>query len=86
MNYPYSVNRSHSNEQATSSPGLRRIVLVMVVTVPWTHQRWALNPVMNDVPEGHLLAKRTRKQQSMAAHSFAMLDILSYSRYDVFAK
>jgi hypothetical protein len=31
-----------SHERSVSSPGLRWIVLAVVVTVPWTRQRWAL--------------------------------------------
>lgn len=31
-----------SHERSVSSPGLRWIVLALVVTVPWTRQRWAL--------------------------------------------
>jgi hypothetical protein len=31
-----------SRERSVSSPGLRWIVMAVVVTVPWTKQRWAL--------------------------------------------
>src|SRR6202049_304522 len=31
-----------SRERSVSSPGLRRIVMAVVVTLPWTKQRWAL--------------------------------------------
>src|SRR5216683_426393 len=31
-----------SRERSVSSPGLRWIVVAVVVTVPWTRQRWAL--------------------------------------------
>ncbi len=38
--YRDSVRSSHT--RSVSSPGLRWIVLAVVVTVPWTRQRWAL--------------------------------------------
>jgi hypothetical protein len=38
--YRDSVRSSH--ERSVSSPGLRWIVLALVVTVPWTKKRWAL--------------------------------------------
>lgn len=31
-----------SRERSVSSPGLRRIVMAVVVTLPWTKQKWAL--------------------------------------------
>jgi len=41
--------RGHSRERSVSSPGVRWIVMAVVVTLPWTRQRWA-------VPFVHVLA------------------------------
>jgi hypothetical protein len=38
----YRDSARSSHERSVSSPGLRWIVLAIVVTVPWTKQRWAL--------------------------------------------
>lgn len=38
----YHDNALSSHERSVSSPGLRWIVLAVVVRVPWTQQRWAL--------------------------------------------
>jgi hypothetical protein len=38
----YRDSARSSHERSVSSPGLRWIVLAVVVTVPWTRQRWAL--------------------------------------------
>jgi len=38
----YRDNALSSHERSVSSPGLRWIVLAVVVKVPWTKQRWAL--------------------------------------------
>ena len=38
----YRDSARSSRERSVSSPGLRWIVLAVVVTVPWTRQRWAL--------------------------------------------
>ena len=38
----YRDNALSSHERSVSSPGLRWIVLAVVVRVPWTKQRWAL--------------------------------------------
>jgi DDE superfamily endonuclease len=38
----YRDNTLSSHERSVSSPGLRWIVLALVVSVPWTQQRWAL--------------------------------------------
>src|SRR5690242_15421516 len=38
----YRDNTRSSHERSVSSPGLRWIVLAVVVRVPWTKQRWAL--------------------------------------------
>jgi hypothetical protein len=37
----YRESARSSHERSVSSPGLRWIVLAVVVTVPWTRQRWA---------------------------------------------
>jgi hypothetical protein len=38
----YRDSARSSHERSVSSPGLRWVVLAVVVTVPWTRQRWAL--------------------------------------------
>src|SRR4029079_12464714 len=38
----YRDSARSSHQRSVSSPGLRWIVLAVVVSVPWTRQRWAL--------------------------------------------
>jgi DDE superfamily endonuclease len=64
-----------SHERSVSSPGLRWIVMAVVVTVPWTKQRWALPflCVLATTPEiSERLGKR-HKTIGMWAHQMISL-------------
>jgi hypothetical protein len=66
----YRDSARSSRERSVSSPGLRWIVLAVVVTVPWTRQRWALPflAALATTPEvSHQLGLR-HKTIGMRAH------------------
>ena len=64
-----------SKERSVSSPGLRWIVMAVVVTVPWTKQRWALPflCVLATTPEGSLRLSKRHKTIGMWAHQMISL-------------
>jgi hypothetical protein len=64
-----------SKERSVSSPGLRWIVMAVVVTVPWTKQRWALPfvCVLASTPEGSLRLSKRHKTIGMWAHQMISL-------------
>jgi hypothetical protein len=71
----YRDSAPSSKERSVSSPGLRWIVLAVVVTVPWTKQRWALPflCVLATTPEiSERLGKR-HKTIGMWAHQMLSL-------------
>src|SRR5215471_7667189 len=59
-----------SRERSVSSPGLRWIVMAVVVTVPWTKQRWALPflCVLATTPEVSERLGKRHKTIGMWAH------------------
>jgi hypothetical protein len=64
-----------SHERSVSSPGLRWIVLAVVVTPPWTRQRWAL-PFLGTVatpPRGECEARDTPQNGRHAGASTRQL-------------
>jgi hypothetical protein len=64
-----------SQERSVSSPGLRWIVLAVVVTLPWTRQRWAL-PVLSTLattPDVSAKLGIRHKTVGMRAHQLVSL-------------
>ena len=59
-----------SRERSVSSPGLRWIVMAVVVTLPWTKQRWALPflCVLATTPEVSAQLGKRHKTVAMWAH------------------
>ncbi len=64
-----------SRERSVSSPGLRWIVMAVVVTVPWTKQRWALPflCVLATTPEVSARLGKRHKTIAMWAHQMISL-------------
>jgi hypothetical protein len=64
-----------SHERSVSSPGLRWIVMAVVVTVPWTKQRWALPflCVLATTPEVSERLGKRHKTIGMWAHQMISL-------------
>jgi DDE superfamily endonuclease len=64
-----------SRERSVSSPGLRWIVMAVVVTVPWTKQRWALPflCVLATTPEVSAQLGKRHKTVAMWAHQMISL-------------
>jgi len=64
-----------SRERSVSSPGLRWIVMAVVVTVPWTKQRWALPflCVLATTPEVSERLGKRHKTIGMWAHQMMSL-------------
>ncbi|WP_165422922.1 IS701 family transposase [Ktedonosporobacter rubrisoli] len=64
-----------SKERSVSSPGLRWIVLAVVVTLPWTRQRWALPflCVLATTPEVSARLGKRHKTIAMWAHQMLSL-------------
>ena len=64
-----------SKERSVSSPGLRWIVLAVVVPVPWTKQRWALTflCVLATTPEVSERLGKQHKTIGMRAHQLISL-------------
>lgn len=64
-----------SKERSVSSPGLRWIVMAVVVTVPWTKQRWALPflCVLATTPEVSARLGKRHKTIAMWAHQMISL-------------
>ncbi len=64
-----------SRERSVSSPGLRWIVMAVVVTVPWTKQRWALPflCVLATTPEVSEQLGKRHKTIGMWAHQMISL-------------
>lgn len=64
-----------SRERSVSSPGLRWIVMAVVVTVPWTKQRWALPflCVLATTPEVSERLGKRHKTIGMWAHQMISL-------------
>ncbi len=64
-----------SRERSVSSPGLRWIVMAVVVTVPWTKQRWALPflCVLSPTPEGSERLGKRHKTIGMWAQQMISL-------------
>src|SRR5260221_5072630 len=64
-----------SRERSVSSPGLRWIVMAVVVTVPWTKQRWALPflCVLATTPEVSEQLGKRHKTVGMWAHQMVSL-------------
>src|SRR3989440_4407858 len=64
-----------SRERSVSSPGLRWIVMAVVVTVPWTKQRWALPflCVLATTPEVSERLGKRHKTIAMWAHQMISL-------------
>src|SRR5947208_12669221 len=64
-----------SRERSVSSPGLRWIVMSVVVTLPWTKQRWALPflCVLATTPEVSERLGKRHKTVGMRAHQMISL-------------
>lgn len=64
-----------SKERSVSSPGLRWIVMAVVVTLPWTKQRWALPflCVLATTPEVSARLGKRHKTIGMWAHQMISL-------------
>jgi DDE superfamily endonuclease len=64
-----------SRERSVSSPGLRWIVMAVVVTLPWTKQRWALPflCVLATTPEVSQRLGKRHKTVGMWAHQMLSL-------------
>lgn len=64
-----------SRKQSVSSPGLRWIVMSVVVTLPWTKQRWALPflCVLTTTPEVSEQLGKRHKTVAMWAHQMISL-------------
>ena len=64
-----------SRERSVSSPGLRWIVMAVVVTLPWTKQRWALPflCVLATTPEVSERLGKRHKTVGMWAHQMISL-------------
>jgi hypothetical protein len=64
-----------SRERSVSSPGLRWIVMAVVVTLPWTKQRWALPflCVLTTTPEVSATLGRRHKTVGMWAQQMVSL-------------
>jgi hypothetical protein len=64
-----------SRERSVSSPGLRWIVMAVVVTLPWTKQRWALPflCVLTTTPEVSERLGKRHKTIGMWAHQMLSL-------------
>jgi DDE superfamily endonuclease len=71
----YRDSARSSHEQSVSSPGLRWIVLAVVVRVPWTRQRWALPflCVLATTPEISMKLGIRHKTLGMRAHQVVSL-------------
>jgi hypothetical protein len=71
----YRDSARSSHERSVSSPGLRWIVLAMVVRVPWTKQRWALPflCVLATTPEISMQLGIRHKTLGMRAHQVVSL-------------
>ena len=64
-----------SRKRSVSSPGLRWIVMAVVVTLPWTQQRWALPflCVLATTPEVSEKLGKRHKTVGMRAHQMVSL-------------
>jgi hypothetical protein len=64
-----------SRKRSVSSPGLRWIVMALVVTLPWTRQRWALPflTVLATTPDVSEQLGRHHKTVGMRAHQMVSL-------------
>src|SRR3954471_15522934 len=64
-----------SKERSVSSPGLRWIVLAVVVSLPWTKQRWALPflCVLATTPDVSEQLGKRHKTIAMWAHQMISL-------------
>lgn len=64
-----------SRKQSVSSPGLRWIVMAVVVTLPWTRQRWALPflCILATTPEVSERLGKRHKTVGMRAHQMVSL-------------
>src|SRR5215469_12752438 len=64
-----------SHERSVSSPGLRWIVMAVVITLPWTKQRWALPflCVLATTPEVSERLGKRHKTVGMWAHQLISL-------------
>ncbi|HEY6412000.1 MAG TPA: hypothetical protein VIY29_31460 [Ktedonobacteraceae bacterium] len=64
-----------SREREVRSPGLRWIVMAVVVTLPWTKQRWALPflCVLATTPEVSATLGKRHKTVGMWAHQMVSL-------------
>src|SRR5207248_4369851 len=64
-----------SRERSVSSPGLRWIVMAVVVTLPWTKQKWALPflCVLATTPEVSEQLGKRHKTVGMWAHQMISL-------------
>jgi DDE superfamily endonuclease len=64
-----------SKERSVSSPGLRWIVMSVVVTLPWTKQKWALPflCVLSTTPEVSQRLGKRHKTVAMWAHQMISL-------------
>ena len=71
----YRDSARSSRQRSVSSPGLRWIVLAVVVQVPWTHQRWALPflAVLATTPEVSQQLGLRHKTLGMRAHQLVSL-------------
>jgi hypothetical protein len=71
----YRDNALSSRERSVSSPGLRWIVMAVVVTVPWTKQRWALPflCVLATTPEVSAHLGKQHQTVGMRAHQMISL-------------
>ena len=71
----YRDSAPSSRERSVSSPGLRWIVMAVVVTLPWTQQRWALPflCVPATTPEVSEKLGKRHKTVGMRAHQMVSL-------------
>jgi DDE superfamily endonuclease len=71
----YRASALSSRERSVSSPGVRWIVLAVVVRVPWTKQRWALPflCVLATPPEVSQQLDRRHKTLGLRAHQLVSL-------------
>ncbi|HEV2458706.1 MAG TPA: hypothetical protein VGS80_10105, partial [Ktedonobacterales bacterium] len=71
----YRDSARSSHERSVSSPGLRWIVLALVVRVPWTKQRWALpfRWVLATTPEVSAQLGRRHKTRGLRARQVVSL-------------
>jgi len=71
----YRDSARSSRERSVSSPGLRWIVMAVVVTLPWTQQHWALPflCVLATTPEVSEKLGKRHKTVGMRAHQMVSL-------------